>query len=228
MAPPKLALLIDAENVAFTACGAILDQARLWGDPVLRRAYGDWSRPGMVGWREGALSHGFLAVQQFSYACGKGAADAALIVEAMDLLHGGGFAAFLIVSSDSDFARLALRIRESGAKAYGMGEAKAPAGFRAVFDEFRLLGAGAAPSPAAKAPLAPRVLARLREAYAETREGEKGASLAKLGQALRAGAAPLDAKALGHAKFSGLLLASGLFELEIGEGASWARLKAEP
>lgn len=233
MAPPKLALLIDAQNVAFAACGAILAQARLWGDPVLRRVYGDWGHPGMIGWRDCVLSHGLQAVQCLPLAVGKGAADAALIVEAMDLLHGGRFGAFALASSDSDFARLALRIREQGAAVYGLGEEKAPRAFRAIFDDFHVLGGAAktppAPAPALKpVPLSPAVLARLREAYEETREDEKGASLAKFGQALRRGAAPLDWKALGCARFSGLLAASGLFDLEIGEGPGWARLKERP
>ena len=125
----KMAVLIDAENISYRYAKIILDEASNYGPLIYKRIYGDWSSPTMAPWRNLILNYSIQPIQQFANTRGKNATDSALIIDAMDLLHAGKLQGFCIVSSDSDFTRLAARLRESEMLVVGMGEKKTPASF---------------------------------------------------------------------------------------------------
>lgn len=135
----KLALLIDADNVSADMIEPLLAEVAHYGNARVKRIYGDWSSTKLEKWKQKLLPHAITPVQQFAYTSGKNATDIALVIDAMDLLHSGTFDGFCIVSSDSDFTRLASRIRENGLSVYGFGEEKAPEAFRQACDMFVVL-----------------------------------------------------------------------------------------
>ena len=130
----RLAVLIDADNATTKSLKPIIDEVAKYGVPTIKHAYGDWAKLG--GWKDALLEIGAVPVQQYAYTTGKNATDAALIIEAMDILHANNVDGFVIVSSDSDFTPLALRLRESGKKVYGIGEKKTPRPFITACDKF--------------------------------------------------------------------------------------------
>ena len=141
----RLALLIDADNAQASLCSDLLAEVAKFGVVTVRRAYGDWTRENLRGWKEHLHRHAIQPIQQFAYTKGKNATDSSLIIDAMDLLHKERLDGFCIVSSDSDFTRLATRIREDGLVVYGFGEQKTPEAFVAACDRFvytELLRAG--------------------------------------------------------------------------------------
>ena len=132
----KLAVLIDAENAQASVIGDLLREVARYGTATIKRAYGDWTTTNLNGWRETLHGLAIQPIQQFRYTIGKNATDSALIIDAMDLLHGGKVDGFCLVSSDSDFTRLATRVREAGLAVYGFGEKKTPRAFVAACDKF--------------------------------------------------------------------------------------------
>jgi len=132
----KLAVLIDADNAQASVIGDLLREVARYGTATIKRAYGDWTTPNLNSWKETLNSLAIQPIQQFRYTVGKNASDSALIIDAMDLLHGGRVDGFCLVSSDSDFTRLATRIREAGLAVYGFGEKKTPRAFVAACDKF--------------------------------------------------------------------------------------------
>ena len=132
----KVAVLIDAENTSPRIADALFARITLLGDASVRRAYGDFSGTRLKSWSEASAAHAIIPQQNFAGSSGKNASDIALVIDAMDLLHTGRFDAFCLVSSDSDFTRLAERIREQGVDVYGFGEAKTPDSFRKACKEF--------------------------------------------------------------------------------------------
>ncbi|BCG91994.1 NYN domain-containing protein [Mesorhizobium sp. 131-2-1] len=136
MASDTLALLIDGDNASPKIVSGLLAEIANYGTASVRRIYGDWTKPNLNGWKECLLEHSIQPVQQFAYSTGKNATDGAMIIDAMDLLYTGRFSGFCIVSSDSDFARLASRIREQGITVYGFGERKTPRPFITACDKF--------------------------------------------------------------------------------------------
>ena len=132
----KLAVLIDAENAQASVIGDLLREVAQYGTATIKRAYGDWTTPNLNGWKETFHKLAIQPIQQFRYTSGKNATDSALIIDAMDLLHGGRVDGFCLVSSDSDFTRLATRVREAGLAVYGFGEKKTPRAFVAACDKF--------------------------------------------------------------------------------------------
>jgi uncharacterized LabA/DUF88 family protein len=132
----KLAVLIDADNAQSVNIEGLLDEVAKYGIASIKRIYGDWTNTHLRSWKEKLLDHAIQPIQQFSYTSGKNATDSAMIIDAMDLLYSGKLDGFCIVSSDSDFTRLAARLRESGLKVYGFGEKKTPRAFVAVCDKF--------------------------------------------------------------------------------------------
>ncbi len=133
---PLLAVLIDADNVLARNAEAILKEITAYGEPALRRVYGDWSSSQLNGWKEKARQLGLVTHQESANTKGKNASDIGLVIDAMDILHAGKFDGFVIVSSDSDFTRLASRIREDGLEVIGIGEAKTPESLRNVCNRF--------------------------------------------------------------------------------------------
>ena len=132
----RLAVLIDADNIPHRLVNGILEEVAKYGTPTFKRIYGDWTKPHVSNWKPVLLDHAITPVQQYSYTQGKNATDSAMIIDAMDILYTGRVDGFCLVSSDSDFTRLATRLREAGMKVFGMGEQKTPGAFRAACDKF--------------------------------------------------------------------------------------------
>jgi hypothetical protein len=132
----KLAVLIDADNVPYSNVKGMMEEIAKYGTPTTKRIYADWTKPNANGWKSVLLEHAITPIQQYSYTVGKNSSDSALIIDAMDLLYSDKVDGFCIVSSDSDFTRLAIRLRESGMKVIGMGEKKTPNPFIVSCDRF--------------------------------------------------------------------------------------------
>ncbi len=146
-ASSRLAVLIDADNTSPVHASALLEELARYGVPTVKRAYGDWTTQNLVRWKDELHRHAIQPIQQFAYTTGKNSTDSALIIDAMDLLYSGNLDGFAIVSSDSDFTRLATRLRESGKTVYGLGRRRTPASLVAACDRFiylEVLGSGEA------------------------------------------------------------------------------------
>jgi len=150
----RLAVLIDADNVPYSNIKEMLEEIAKYGTPTFKRIYADWTKPTVSGWKGVLLESAITPVQQYSYTSGKNATDSAMIIDAMDILYSGRVDGFCIVSSDSDFTRLAIRLREAGMKVFGIGQKKTPVPFISACDKFiyiEILKAEVAiPKPAAK------------------------------------------------------------------------------
>lgn len=153
----RLAVLIDADNAPRSALSDIMAEVAVYGTPTIKRIYGDWTTPNLASWKGLLLENAITPIQQYSYTTGKNATDSAMIIDAMDLLYGGNLDGFCIVSSDSDFTRLAARLQEAGKLVIGMGESKALGPFVKACDQFKYLdlildhGEGEPGDPAAPA-----------------------------------------------------------------------------
>lgn len=131
-----LAVLIDADNIPYANIKGMLDEIAKLGTPTIKRIYGDWTKPTVSGWKPALLENAITPIQQYSYTTGKNATDSAMIIDAMDILHSNKVDGFCLVSSDSDFTRLATRLRESGMLVIGIGEKKTPYPFITACDKF--------------------------------------------------------------------------------------------
>jgi uncharacterized LabA/DUF88 family protein len=221
-----LALLIDGDNASPKIVGGLLAEVAKYGVASVRRIYGDWTKPNLGGWKSCLLEHSIQPIQQFAYTTGKNATDGAMIIDAMDLLNTGRFDGFCIVSSDSDFARLAARIREQGITVYGFGERKTPRPFVTACDKFVYLDvltqdggeeAGRA-KPAARADRKsardPQLLATLRAAIDAVSDEEGFADLGAVGSHIAKQLPEFDSRNYGFARLSELVEASGIAEIE--------------
>lgn len=132
----RIAVLIDADNVPYGNVKGMLEEIAKYGTPTFKRIYGDWTKPNLGGWKNVLLESAISPIQQYGYTTGKNATDAAMIIDAMDILYSGKVDAFAIVSSDSDFTRLATRLREAGMMVIGLGERKTPSPFIVACDKF--------------------------------------------------------------------------------------------
>jgi Uncharacterized conserved protein len=132
----RLAVLIDADNISYNNVKGMMEEIALYGTPTFKRIYGDWTAPTLAGWKNVLLENALSPVQQYSYTKGKNSTDSAMIIDAMDILYSGKVDGFCIVSSDSDFTRLATRLREAGMKVIGIGERKTPNPFIVACDKF--------------------------------------------------------------------------------------------
>ena len=238
---PRLAVLIDADNVPASYAEAIFEEIAALGEASVRRIYGDWSAQRLAGWARKVTNLGLVADQQFSNTRGKNASDIGLVIAAMDFLHSGLFDGFVLASSDSDFTRLAARIREQGLDVYGIGEKKTPEAFRMACKRFiyvENLGASEEPAPrkpepghgaqidppvdlpleptrGAKEPPAraiPLVISAMR---AIDSEGE-WYSLGQIGQYITQANPDFDTRTYGSAKFSDLVRKMSRFEVRMG------------
>lgn len=132
----RLAVLIDADNVSYANVSNVLEELAKYGTPTFKRIYGDWTKPHTTGWKGVLLENAITPMQQYSYTSGKNSTDSAMIIDAMDILYSDNVDGFCIISSDSDFTRLAIRLRESGKLVIGMGEKKTPMPFISACDKF--------------------------------------------------------------------------------------------
>lgn len=132
----KFAVLIDADNIPYANINGMMQEIAKYGIPTFKRIYGDWTKPTLKGWKTVLLENAITPIQQYSYTTGKNSTDSAMIIDAMDILYSGKVDGFCLVSSDSDFTRLATRLRETGMHVIGMGEKKTPKPFIAACDKF--------------------------------------------------------------------------------------------
>jgi uncharacterized LabA/DUF88 family protein len=162
----RLAVLIDADNVPYSNIKEMLEEIAKYGTPTFKRIYADWTKPTVSGWKGVLLESAITPVQQYSYTSGKNATDSAMIIEAMDILYSGRVDGFCIVSSDSDFTRLAIRLREAGMKVFGIGEKKTPVPFISACDKFiyiEILKTDAAPIKKSEKPAPTKARSRKKQ-----------------------------------------------------------------
>jgi hypothetical protein len=235
-----LAVLIDADNVSASAAEAILREIAAYGEPSLRRVYGDWSSQALGNWKKVALDLGLVMHQQSANTKGKNASDIGLVIDAMDILHGGKFDGFVLVSSDSDFTRLASRIREDGLEVIGIGEEKTPPALRNVCNRFVFIEnilrdtdapEAAKPARVAKQPETPATkpsapekvsfaaaMPLVRKAMNAIDPDGEWYSLGQLGQFIQRENPDFDPRTYGSAKLSDLIKRSEAFDLRQGQG----------
>jgi len=218
----RLALLIDADNASPQVIAGLLSEISKYGVLTVKRSYGDWTTPNLAGWKSSLLDHSIVPIQQFRYTVGKNATDTAMIIDAMDILYSGNVDGFCLVSSDSDFTRLASRLRESGVVVYGFGERKTPSAFVSACDKFTFVDILTDPSKTPKKTTAASTqklkgdtaLVNLLRSAIETCADESGwADLGVLGKQISSQKADFDSRHYGFAKLSALIEAINLFEV---------------
>lgn len=239
----RLAVLIDAENISSRFIRKMMQEIALYGTPTIKRIYGDWTRPNMLNWKMTLLDYAIAPIQQFGYTYGKNATDSAMIIDAMDILYADQVDGFCLVSSDSDFTRLATRLREAGKTVYGIGEQKTPNAFIAACDKFIYLeilapesGEGEAGEGAAETPAQPKSLSRppseedigaghrilevgadlidlLKSCIADLADDEGWAFLGDVGNLLLKVRPAFDSRSYGYPKLSTLIRSLDAIEL---------------
>ena len=218
----RLAVLIDADNARPAAVEGLLAEVAKYGVASVRRAYGDWTTPNLAGWKAVLLDHSIQPVQQFRYTVGKNATDSAMIIDAMDILYGGRIEGFCIVSSDSDFTRLASRLRESGQVVYGFGERKTPKPFVAACDKFTYVdilkgpqadGKSDTKGDAQKLKGDAELMNLLRSAIEESDDESGWSNLGAVGKQISSQKPDFDPRHHGFSKLSSLIEAIDLFEV---------------
>ncbi len=222
----RLAVLIDADNSQPSIIEGLLDEIASHGIASVKRIYGDWTDTRLKSWKSALLEHGLQPIQQFAYTTGKNATDSAMIIDAMDLLYTKNFDGFCIVSSDSDFTRLASRVRESGIKVYGFGERKTPKAFIGVCDKF-IYTENLRRSANHKEPAIPVVkadhqslIALIRNAIEDTTNEAGWSYLGSIGQNLINKSPEFDPRTYGYKKLLDLIEALGEFEIKYSDPLS--------
>jgi NYN domain-containing protein/OST-HTH/LOTUS domain-containing protein len=234
----RLAVLIDADNTSAKIASRLFEEIAKIGEASVRRIYGDFSSTRLRAWSDILAQHAILPHQQFAYTAGKNASDIALVIDAMDLLHTGRFDGFCLVSSDSDFTRLASRIREQGVAVYGFGEHKTPESFRQACRRFIYTENLLRPEPAAPGAVPDKLgkslepptaaIAVLRTALAQMDAEDGWVRLGNLGQRVIAIAPDFDSRTYGYGKLSDLVRKTGAFDVDQVEGgALLVRLKRD-
>lgn len=230
----RLAILIDADNASANLIQPLLEEVAKYGTANVKRIYGDWTNNQLSGWKGKLHTYAIQPIQQYSYVSGKNATDSALIIDAMDLLYTGNFDGFCLVSSDSDFTRLACRLREAGLFVYGFGRKQTPTSFQKACDKFTYteifgledvkVGAEvkqidreftqAKKEPSEKEPVSKELTDLLKRAY-EATAGENGsAELGALGSQINKISPAFDARNYGYKKLRSLVGDVGLFEVQ--------------
>lgn len=232
---PRLAVLIDADNASAKIADGLFEEIAKIGEASVRRIYGDFSNARSRGWADILSKHAIIPQQQFAYTTGKNASDITLVIDAMDLLHSGRFDGFCLVSSDSDFTRLAARIREQGVDVFGFGEQKTPESFRQACRRFvyteNLLAAPATTQEAASrsaslqpldaaTPIIKKVITQMESEDGWVTLGEVGRQLANL-------ASDFDPRTFGFRKLSDLVRKTNSFEIDEQNGRSM-RIRVKP
>jgi len=230
----KLAVLIDGDNAPPSIAEGLVQEIAKFGIASVKRIYGDWTTPNLVGWKKVLLEHSIQPIQQFRHTVGKNATDSALIIDAMDLLHGGRFDGFCLISSDSDFTRLASRIREEGLFVIGFGERKTPQSFVSACDKFvfnDVLGGAEGtskgiPKKSEKELRTNRKLVALFHSAIEAFSDEEGwAHLGAVGSNMVKQSPEFDHRNYGYKKLSELIEAIGIFEVKRKEKGFYLRDK---
>ncbi|QYC10784.1 NYN domain-containing protein [Brevundimonas nasdae] len=236
---PRLAVLIDAENASSRIADLLFTEIATLGEASARRVYGDFSSPQIAGWTKVLAQFAIQPQQNFANTKGKNSGDIALVIDAMDLLHSGRFDGFCLVSSDSDFTRLAARIREEGVDVYGFGEKKTPESFRQACTRFIYTENLSVPpetdndvaksAPAVEAPpkLKPSEAGRLIASLIPDmdEDGDGWVQASAIGSRLRNAYPDFDQRTYGFAKLSDLIRATGRFDVQAGPGVMRIRLQ---
>jgi uncharacterized LabA/DUF88 family protein len=230
----RLAVLIDADNTQASIIEGLLAEVAKYGTSSVKRIYGDWTSTALRSWKDVLLEYSIQPIQQFGYTKGKNATDSAMIIDAMDLLYTGKFHGFCIVSSDSDFTKLASRIRESGLFVYGFGEKKTPAAFVSACDKFIYIevlrakineNESIAKKSMTELKRDARLVRLLRNAVEASSDESGWAHLATTGSNIAKQSPEFDPRNYGYIRLGELLTATKLFDIEeriIGEGQSKA------
>ncbi|WP_224483955.1 NYN domain-containing protein [Robertkochia aurantiaca] len=223
----NLAVLIDGDNIPSRHVKEMMEEIAKYGNPTVRRIYGDWTRPGVNKWKQVLLENAITPVQQYGYTVGKNATDSAMIIDAMDLLYTGKLDGFCLVSSDSDFTRLATRLREAGMMVFGIGEKKTPNPFIVACDKFIYLEilalengeneGQAQPSKKRAGPdkLTPKVIKLISSTIADLEDDEGWAFLGEVGALLQKKQPNFDARNYGFHKLTPLIKSIPGFEIEL-------------
>jgi len=220
---PALAVLIDADNASPSIVKALLAEIAKIGVANVKRIYGDWTTPNLGQWKAVLLEHSIQPIQQFRYTTGKNATDSAMIIDAMDLLYTGHFDGFCLVSSDSDFTRLASRIREAGKTVFGFGEQKTPRAFVSACDRFLYTdvfsvaasGGQASRKKSSRELRQNAELMHLLKSAIDSASDESGiANLSKVGNTIQKQAPDFDSRNYGYSKLRDLIAATGVYKLE--------------
>jgi len=225
----RLAVLIDADNATASVAKELLEEVAKYGTATVKRAYGDWTTQNLVGWKEHLHRHAIQPIQQFAYTSGKNSTDSAFIIDAMDLLYAGAVEGFCLVSSDSDFTRLATRLREAGKVVYGLGERKTPDAFIAACDKFIFFEVLRKPSASA-VPVQVSDVPDLREllvhAIRQATRDDGWASLSAVGSFAAKNNVSFDPRNYGFTKLSELVRKQGFVEVkEIPDASGFVHLQ---
>lgn len=231
----KLAVLIDADNAQPSIIEDLLAEVAKFGTANVKRIYGDWTSPHLKSWKDALLQHSVQPIQQFGYTRGKNATDSAMIIDAMDLLYTDKFDGFCLVSSDSDFTKLAARIREAGLVVYGFGERKTPEAFVAACDKFvytevlrqeeDIDSASYKRKPTKELKQDTKLVNLLRNALQASSDESGWAHLAPVGSYIAKQSPDFDPRNYGYNKLGELVDATNLFVMEersVGDGHSKA------
>ena len=219
----KLAVLIDADNAQPSIVDSLLAEIANYGVASVKRIYGDWTAPSLKGWKDVLLQHSIQPMQQFAYTKGKNATDSAMIIDAMDLLYTSNFNGFCIVSSDSDFTKLASRIRESGLLVYGFGEQKTPSAFVSACDKFIYTEVLRAKTDESKAIIKKtstelkqdtKLVSLLRNAVEASSDESGWAQLGPVGSNIAKQSPEFDPRNYGYGKLGELVSAAKIFDIE--------------
>lgn len=226
----RIAVLIDADNVSDKYIKYIFDEIPNHGTPTYKRIYGDWTKPQLASWKAVLLNYSITPIQQYSYTTGKNATDAALIIDAMDILYSGNVDGFCLVSSDSDFTKLAARLREAGMSVIGMGEKKTPKPFIAACEKFKYLEILAAiptePDNHADAAVEKKEIAKegmanideliesIKTIVADSSDEDGWAFLGEVGKRINQRYPDFDTRNYGHSKLTPLISSFKIFEIQ--------------
>lgn len=227
----KIALLIDCDNVSHTAIEGVLQELAKYGTVNVRHAHGDWNNPSLAGWIEKLHPHAIRPMQQFAYTKGKNATDSAMIIDAMDLLYSNNVDAFALMTSDSDFTPLVLRILESGFPVYGFGAKKTPSAFVDACSPFiyiENLIAAEADKPESEVPAARKTKAQLRQdtalvrllrtAVEQAADDDGWAPMSRVGSYISNNNSSFSSINFGFRKISDLIRATELFTIDPRKG----------
>lgn len=230
----RLAVLIDSDNVPYSYVREMMEEIARYGTPTLKRIYGDWTKPTVSGWKSCLLENAITPIQQYSYTQGKNATDSAMIIDAMDILYTGAVDGFCIVSSDSDFTRLCMRLREAGMKVIGIGEKKTPTPFIAACDKFIYLeilkptvkrrrptgkqeepASEVEPQKSTRKPLPKKLIKLISTSIDDLADDDGWAYLGEVGTLISKKQPDFDSRSYGYQKLSGLVKNCDSFETDL-------------
>jgi uncharacterized LabA/DUF88 family protein len=230
----NLAVLIDGDNIPSSHIKEMMEEIAKYGNPTIKRIYGDWTRPHLSSWKSVLLEHAITPIQQYGYTTGKNSTDSAMIIDAMDILYSEKVNGFCLVSSDSDFTRLATRLREAGMQVFGIGEKKTPNPFIAACDKFIYIeilknqseseDVDETKSKETKKEsfekVTPRVIRLITATISDLADDDGWAFLGDVGSLLQKKQPNFDSRNFGFQKLTPLIKSINKFEIDLREGPS--------